>query len=387
MTSDAPTGLPAAVPAVAPPPEPTPLPPWFKRGVVYVGFVVLAFLVGAWMFTGLRSFWPVLLFAFFIGLALTPLVNGLVARGWRRGTATGVLLAAFLVGALLFFAVFGQLLFGQLAQLITAVPGYIEAIIDFVNERYGTEFSASTLLNQFGISSSDLAGAAGQIGAGAIAVIVGAATGVFNLFMMLFFAFYFAAQGPNLRRTVASWLQPSRQRTFQHVWDISVDMAGGYVISRGILAFISATAHSVFFLAIGLPYWLPLGLWVGLVSQFVPTIGTYLAGALPIIIALVSGEPGLAIAVLAFVLVYQQVENLFLTPRITQSTLEVNAAIAFGSVIVGGILFGPTGALLSIPVVATILAVLQVYGKRYELVPELAAEHEADRRREASRGR
>lgn len=358
--------------------EPQPLPSWFKRGVVYVGFVVLAFLVGTWMFTELRGFWPTLLFAFFIGLALTPPVNGLAARGWRRGVATGVLLAAFIVATIVFFATFGQLLLVQLAQLIGSIPGYLTTTIDFVNERFGTELSATTLFDQLGISSADLAGAASQLGAGALAFVVGTITALFNLFMMLFFAFYFAAQGPNLRRTIASWLPPSTQRTFQTVWEISVDMAGGYVISRGILAFISGTAHSLFFLAIGLPYWLPLGLWVGVVSQFVPTVGTYLAGALPIVIALVSGKPTLAVAVLVFVLLYQQLENLVLTPRVTQSTLEVNAAIAFGSVVVGGILYGPTGALLSIPVVATVLAVLQVYGKRYELVPELAAEHRAE---------
>ena len=189
--------------------------------------------------------------------------------------------------------------------------------------------------------------------------------------MVLLFSFYFAADGPKLRRTVASWLPPSRQRQFVTVWDISTAKAGSYVISRGILAIISAVAHGIFFVIIGLPYWLPLALWVGFVSQFIPTIGTYLAGALPIVIALVIGEPFIALAILVFIVIYQQVENLILTPRITQQTLEVHAAIAFGSVIVGGSLFGATGALLAIPVVAVVLAVMETYGRRYQLVPEL----------------
>jgi predicted PurR-regulated permease PerM len=188
---------------------------------------------------------------------------------------------------------------------------------------------------------------------------------------VLLFAFYFAADGPRLRRTVASWMRPDRQRTFLTVWDISTQKACGYVISRGIMALISAIYHGIVFYIIDLPYWLPMALWVGLVSQFIPTIGTYLAGALPIILALAEGDWVKALIVLVAVTAYQQVENYYVQPRVTQSTLEIHAAVAFGSVIVGATLFGATGALLAIPVVATLQAVAETYGKRYELVDEL----------------
>jgi len=240
-----------------------------------------------------------------------------------------------------------------------------------VNSEFNTNLSQDTILESLGISTGDLANAAANIGVGVVGVITSTVGILFNGLMMLLFAFYFAADGPRLRRTVASWLPPSRQRQFVTVWDISTAKAGSYVISRGILAVISAAAHGIFFVIIGLPYWLPLALWVGFVSQFIPTIGTYLAGALPIVIALVLGEPFIALGILIFIIIYQQVENLILTPRVTQQTLEVHAAIAFGSVIVGGALFGATGALLAIPVVAIVLAVMETYGKRYQLVPEV----------------
>ncbi len=160
--------------------------------------------------------------------------------------------------------------------------------------------------------------------------------------------------------------------------DISTQKAGGYVISRGILAIISATFHGIAFYLLELPYWLPMALWVGLVSQFIPTIGTYLAGALPVIIALVDGEPLLALAVMLVVVGYQQVENYFVAPRITRNTLEIHPAVAFGSVVAGAALFGPTGALLAIPVVATVQSVVSVYGRRYQLVEELAEGFQAD---------
>ena len=66
---------------------------------------------------------------------------------------------------------------------------------------------------------------------------------------------------------------------------------------------------------------------------------------------LAEGDPVKALIVLAAVTAYQQVENYYVQPRVTQSTLEIHAAVAFGSVIVGATLFGATGALLAIPVV------------------------------------
>jgi predicted PurR-regulated permease PerM len=362
-------------PARAPSPDDTresdPVPRWFRRGIVYAGFVIILFLVGAWAFTQLGWFWYTLAFAFFIGLAMEPIVNRLERRGLRRGAGTGIVLGGLIIGTVLFFWVFGSLLVDQLAALIASVPSLIDSVLAWANERFDTNLSQATILDSLGISTGDLANAAANIGVGVVGVITSTVGVLFNGLMMLLFAFYFAADGPRLRRTVAAWLPPSRQRQFVTVWDISTAKAGSYVISRGILAVISAVAHGIFFVIVGLPYWLPLALWVGFVSQFIPTIGTYLAGALPIVIALVSGEPFVALAILIFIIIYQQVENLILTPRVTQQTLEVHAAIAFGSVIVGGALFGATGALLAIPVVAIVMAVMETYGKRYELVPEV----------------
>lgn len=369
ILADLPTEQPVASPDDTR--DASPVPPWFRRGIVFIGFVVVAFLMGSWAFTQLGGFWPTLFFAFFIGLAMEPIVNRLERRGIRRGAGTGLVLGGLILGTTLFFVVFGNLLVTQIAALLSNVPALIDDALAWINSEFGTDLAQETLLDSLGISTVDIANAAADIGVGVLG-IVGQTVGVlFSLLMMLLFAFYFAADGPKLRRTVAAWLPPSRQRQFVTVWDISTAKAGSYVISRGILAIISAVSHGLFFVVIGLPYWLPLSLWVGFVSQFIPTIGTYLAGALPIIIALVIGEPFIALAILVFIIIYQQVENLILTPRITQQTLEVHAAIAFGSVIVGGSLYGATGALLAIPVVAVVLAVMETYGRRYELVPEL----------------
>jgi predicted PurR-regulated permease PerM len=124
---------------------------------------------------------------------------------------------------------------------------------------------------------------------------------------------------------------------------------------------------AAFLLILGVPYWLPLAIWTGFVSQFIPTIGTYLAILLPALIALAE-QPRDAIWVVIFGTVYQQIENYLLAPHVTSRTVFIHPAVAFGAVIVGASLFGPLGGLVAIPVVAAIEAVVQTYWHRYELV-------------------
>jgi predicted PurR-regulated permease PerM len=103
------------------------------------------------------------------------------------------------------------------------------------------------------------------------------------------------------------------------------------------------------------------------VSQFIPTIGTYLAGALPVLIALFH-DPVDALWVLVFITIYQQFENMILSPRITARTMSLHPAVAFGAVIAGGAIAGPIGALLALPAAASIQALISLYAHRYEVV-------------------
>src|SRR4029453_13908502 len=100
------------------------------------------------------------------------------------------------------------------------------------------------------------------------------------------FTFYMVADGPHFRRTVLQFLSPERQERVVSGWEIAIEKTGGYIYSRGLLALFSAIATTIVREIMGIPYALALGLWTGLISQFIPTIGTYLAGALPVLVAL-----------------------------------------------------------------------------------------------------
>ena len=187
---------------------------------------------------------------------------------------------------------------------------------------------------------------------------------------MLLFAFYFSAEGPRLRRTVASWLPQRSQRVVVQVWEIAIEKTGGYVVSRLILALLSAVFTSLFLLSQSeFPTGCPSVCSLGPASKFIPTLGTYLGGALPAAFAFSEDAHGLL--VIGFVVIYQQIENYIFAPRVSNRTMAIHPAVAFGSVIVGGALAGALGALIAIPIVATIQAVIETYGRRYELIPEI----------------
>ena len=261
--------------------------------------------------------------------------------------------------------------------VLIALPARLTDVVDWANRTFGTAFQAEVVSDSLRLTPERIEQLATQLTPGVVGILSSLVAFVFQGFTLMLFAFYMSAQGPLLRRTVTSWFPPRRQPVIGTVWEIAVDKTGGYVVSRLLLAALSAVLTGAVLWLLGVPYWLPLAIWTGVVSQFIPTLGTYLAIAVPALIAL-SEQPMDALWVMLFGVAYQQVENYVFAPRITARTVAIHPAVAFGSVIVGAALFGPVGALVSIPVVAAIQAVVETYGHRYELVDDVSTTEPVD---------
>ncbi|MFM7263078.1 MAG: AI-2E family transporter, partial [Acidimicrobiales bacterium] len=192
---------------------------------------------------------------------------------------------------------------------------------------------------------------------------------LFQSFTVLLFSFYLVADGPRLRRSICTRLPAERQRRVLDTWDLAITKTGGYLYSRLVLAGLSAFFHWIALQAIGTPAPIAMALWVGLVSQFLPVIGTYLAGVLPALLTFLD-SPGRALVVIGFILVYQQVENYLFAPRITARTMELHAALAFGSALVGGAVLGPVGAILGLPFAAMVQGIASAAGERHEVIDD-----------------
>ena len=342
------------------------MPPWVRRAILFFFGVALLLVAGWWVLIRLRGLLVMLLVALFLSFALEPAVNWLAERGWRRGPATLMVLLGLVVLGVLFVAAIGSVLVNQVTDFVDEAPRYIEDAETWINDTFDANVDADDLVDEFqqGGRAQEFAGnlAGNIVSAGATVLRV-----LFQLLTIALFTFYLVADGPRLRRAILSVLPQERQVEVLRVWEIAIDKTGGYIYSRALLAFFSTIVHWIAFAVIGIPFPLPLALWVGLMSQFIPTIGTYIAGALPIVIALID-KPIDAVWVLGVILVYQQIENYLLAPPIQAETLDIHPGVAFGGVIAGASILGPVGALLALPAAATLQAFVSSYVQRHEVI-------------------
>jgi predicted PurR-regulated permease PerM len=344
------------------------MPPWLPRAVLLTLGLYACFQLGSWAFHQLVGLLIDVLVAFFLALAVEPAVGRMAARGMRRGVATFFVLIVVAVLGVGFVVMLGSMLAGQIAQMIDDFPQYLDSLINWTNGTFHTQLSRLQI--QDSLLHSDWLQTYVQNSAGGVLDVSTTVLGVlFRLLTVVVFAFYFAADGPRLRRVLCSVLPPGKQAEVLRAWEIAVAKTGGYLYSRGLMALVSGVAHYVLLAVLGVPYAPVLGVWVGLVSQFVPTLGTYLAGALPMLVAF-TVDPWYALWVLGFVVVYQQFENYLLQPKLTARTVDIHPAVAFGSVIAGTALLGAVGALIAIPATASLQAFAGVYVRRYEVLDD-----------------
>ncbi|MFF6878016.1 MULTISPECIES: AI-2E family transporter [unclassified Streptomyces] len=344
------------------------MPGWLPRAMVLALTLVAVFQLGSWAFHQLTGLLINILIAFFLALAIEPAVSWMASRGMRRGLAAFVVFIGVMVVSAGFVTLLGSVLADQIIKLIEGFPAYLDSVINWINTHFKTDLKRVDI--QEGLLRSDwLRNYVQNSATGVLDVSAQVIGGLFQLLTVALFSFYFAADGPRLRRAICSVLPPARQAEVLRAWEIAVNKTGGYIYSRGLMALISGVAHFVLLQALDVPYAPVLAVWVGLVSQFIPTIGTYLAGALPMLIAF-TVDPWYALWVLVFVVIYQQFENYVLQPKLTSKTVDIHPAVAFGSVIAGTALLGAVGALIAIPAIATLQAFLGAYVRRYDVTDD-----------------
>ena len=342
-------------------------PEWYGRALFYA---VIAVYLGWFVFTSYGKITYIvfdIVIALFLALAVEPLVIRLIRHGWKRGVASVTCLAGLLVIVIVLMALFGNMFVQQMISMVKGLPDLYNQFAAFVDAK--THFKLPEMNDLGGEIMKNIKGSwvtdfAGQ----AVSTTMGVLGQILNLTTALMVAFYISIAGPKLRRSVCQWIAPRSQRRFLMVWTVVQDQISGFLFSRSILAAINAACMSVFLMIIKVPYWLPLALFCGIVSQFVPTLGTYIGGALPVLFAWGERGIGYAIGVVVFITVYQQIENLVLSPKISERTMDLNPCIAFLTVLFFGSIFGAAGAFLALPITASIQVLLKVAMKRYPLV-------------------
>jgi predicted PurR-regulated permease PerM len=350
------------------------LPGWFPRAlrivstravwvliVATIGTLVILYLVRR-----LSDFIAIILTALFLSFAIEPAVNWFAGRGMRRGAATGLMFVFILIAVAILLMLIVPAIVSGFQQLVANANTWVATVTRWL-DRLGIQVDQTRLTEQIRTRADDIVGYATNFAGQVFGIATSILGGLFRWATIALFTFYIVAQGPQLRRVICGALPPEYQQRVLFVWDQAIDKTGGYFYSRLLLAAINGTGMYITLRVFGVPFAAPLAIFEGVVSEFIPIVGTYIAGAAPIGVAFLV-SPAAGIGALIYVLAYQQLENYILSPRLTARTMNLHPAVAFAAALIGGQLGGILAAFLALPVAAVIQASIQEYGRRYAVV-------------------
>ena len=301
-----------------------------------------------------QSVLVLVLVAAFLAIGLNPTVSRLERLGMRRGGAVAVVF----LGVLLFFAVVGYAILPPLVEqgttFISKLPDYVSdlqknATIDDLDRRFGVIDRVNAYL-----TSSDLSQRAAQNVLSIGSTIAGI---IFKILTILILTLYFLSSFNAITHTAYRMVPRSRRARVTLLGDEILTRVGGYVAGAFFVALVAGTASLVWFSSLGVPYPLALALVV-MITDIIPLVGATIGAiAVTVITLLISLPVGIATGI--FFLVYQQVENYLIYPRVMKRSVDVNPAAAIVGALVGGTLLGIVGALLAVPATAAIQLILR----------------------------
>jgi predicted PurR-regulated permease PerM len=325
-----------------------------------------------WLVGELGSFLTMIGIALFLSFALEPAVDYLATRGWKRGAATGVIFLILFGAIVLLAALIVPAVISGFNQLVQNAPALVDRLSNWLRP-LGIKLSTDELIQKLQENAQQVISSATNVAGTVFGIASSLIGGLFRWATIALFTFYFVADGPRFRRALLSRMRPDRQEHVLFVWEQAIRQTGGYFYSRLLLAVINGAGMYATLRITNVPFAAPLAIFEGIVAEFIPIVGTYIGGAVPILVAFLASATGLASSAagfwaLGYVLVYQQIENYILSPRITAKTMSLHPAVAFAAALIGGALGGLFMAFLALPVAGVIQASVRQWGQSYDVV-------------------
>ncbi len=343
-----------------------PLPPWSAQAFAVAILLVLA----TWAITTLLGhvryllWWAVI--AAFLYFAMAPAVDWLVRHRLKRGLATVVVMLALVVSVVGLLAAMTPLIVSETEQMINDVPALLSGAKDFLT-KVGITVDMPSNTSQIQGALSSLQGHLPDVAGGALSVTSAVLGGLFEFFVILLFTFFLLANQDRFRRFVLSFFKSGTQTVVGQAWDIAIFKTGGYLYSRILTSILAGTVVGIALTLLDCPYPLALAIWYGIVSQFLPMVGTYVAAALPLLILLIR-DPMHALIFVIVLAAWIPFQDYVISPRVSARTMELTPASAVIALLAGGAMFGPLGAFLALPAAAVIQSVLTAFFPRHEVV-------------------
>jgi predicted PurR-regulated permease PerM len=326
---------------------------------IVVGLLALGLISG--LMGRMRDVFVWTLAALFLAIALNPLVERLEPRLGRRPAATVVFLG-FVIGFIAVLAAFLAPFVTQVDELSTALPQAIsDAKHNSTIERLDNRFHIANHAKQhLDTLPSVVFGAAGTVLGGAVAVS--------TIFFLTLFLLY---ELPALGRLALSQIPPKRRpRVIAAAQHMNRNI-GGYVAGNLVISLICGTVTTLSLYLLGVPYSLALGVFMA-VFDLIPLVGATIGSFVVVASGLIFVDVRAGIILFVIVNVYQQIENHILQPLVYGRTVQIPSLTVLIAVLCGGAALGLIGALLAIPIAATVQAVGS------ELLEERAARLEGE---------
>jgi len=354
------------VPTTTPTPDLATRGPWNHNPFV-TGFLLAAGALTAWWFGGLilraSSILILVVVSLFIAFGLNPVVQWLIRRGVRHSVAVLLVALGFIAGLALFVLAIVPVVADQVSNLTDAAPGYFDQLqhnrrIQQLDNKYDVIDKARDY-----VTSGDLTERlfGGVLGVGL--AILGAFA---NVLIVIVLTLYFMASLDTVKRNLYRLAPASRRETVAGLGDRILAGIGGYVSGAFVVALCAGISTLVFLLIVGLgQYAVALALVVA-VLDVIPMIGATLGAVIVSAIGFAT-DLKVGIACVIFYIVYQQVENYLIYPRVMSRSVDISGAMTVIAALVGASLLGVVGALLAIPTAAAIqLLIREVFIRRQD---------------------
>lgn len=298
-----------------------------------------------------------ILIALFLAMGLNPAVEALRRRNMSRVTAVTIIFTSVIAFVVFFALVVAPPVISQGTQLINKAPTLLSdltnnATINKLNDQYGIIDTLQSKLTSITSDGTLLISAFG----GVIGVGKSVLSGFFTFLTILVLTLYFITSLPQAVNLGLSLVPASRRARVGHLTNAIIARVGSFVGSQIVIAAMASIFVFVLSLVLGLPSPVAIGMIV-FVCGLIPLVGHFLGSGIVTIIALTQS---IAVGVIAFVayVVYVQIENYVVTPRIMKRTLAVPGAVTIISALIGSSLLGLVGGLLAVPVAASIILIL-----------------------------
>lgn len=325
--------------------------------LIALGLVLLGLLVG--------QLWSIVLptlLGIIIATVLRPPVRVLVDH--RFPPALAALLVLVLAVAVLgvVIAAFAPQVAGQSDEIVAGVSGGIQQIQTWLE---GPPFNLGdgqlgAILDQ---AVNQLQSSASTIAGGVLTGVGAFASGLLNVVLAIILAFFFVKDGPRFLPWLTRATGPKAGGHIGAVLERSWGTLGSFIRTQALVALVDAIFIGIGLAVLGVPLWLPLAV-LTFFGGFVPVVGAFVAGALAVLVALVTQGLTVALITLAIIVAVQQIEGNVLQPILQSRSMGLHAAVVLLAVTAGGTLFGIAGAFLAVPVAAVAAEVLRYVGEQ-----------------------